>query len=189
MADPVFYLVSVARVPVAVLNRETSVEKALEKAREVRLDLDGETPGAWLFQSNPVLYDLRGALRSLAEQVWSVSRYAKQIRTGDRVYLWEAGSQGGIAAIAEIIEPASLQSEPPEQLKFARVAEAFQGERLRARLRMLQVIEPVLDRKSIVTCPGLNELAVLRCSRGTNFRLTLNEWHALNGLIHGTANK
>jgi hypothetical protein len=187
MAGPVFYLVSVAQVPVAVLNRDTRVEKELEKSHEVKLGLDGKTPGAWLFQSNPVLYDLRGALRSLAEQVWSVSRYAKEIRTGDRVYLWEAGSQGGIAAIAEIIEPASLQPEPPEQIKFARVAEAFHGERLRARLRILQVIEPVLDRKSIVTCPGLNELALLRCPRGTNFRLTLNEWHALNGLIHGTA--
>jgi hypothetical protein len=102
------------------------------------------------------------------------------------VYLWEAGSRGGIAAVAEILTPALLQPEPPEQIKFARVAEAFQGERLRAKLRILKVIEPVVERQTVVSCLGLSGLAVLRCSRGTNFRLSLNEWHSLNGLIHGT---
>ncbi|HEY1499725.1 MAG TPA: EVE domain-containing protein [Acidobacteriaceae bacterium] len=138
---------------------------------------------AWLFQSNPTLYDLRGALRCLREQVWSVSRYANQIGTGDRVYLWEAGREGGVAAVAEISEPPRLLPEPSAQLPFARVAAAFAGDRARARLRILTVIEPVIPRRSIVSNPDLQELGVLRFPRGTNYRLSLDQWQALNSLV------
>jgi hypothetical protein len=140
---------------------------------------------AWLFQSNPALYDLRGALVSLREQVWSVSRYAKEISIGDRVYLWEAGRQGGIAGVAEITEPPRVQPEPPVQHPFARVPQAFAGERPRTRLGILSVIDPVISRQSIVCSPELCGLGVLRCSRGTNFRLTVDQWQALNSLIVG----
>jgi hypothetical protein len=145
------------------------------------------TRNAWLFQSNPVLYDLRGALRSLKEQVWSLSRYAKEVQTGDRVYLWEAGREGGVAGVAEIAEPGRLQPEPPEQLPFARVAETFAGDRIRARLKILRVIEPVIPRREIIASAELRGLGVLRCSRGTNFRLSLDQWQALNSLIVGGA--
>lgn len=142
---------------------------------------------AWLFQSNPALYDLRGALVSLREQVWSVSRYAKEIRVGDRVYLWESGRHGGIAAVAEITEPPRMQPEPSEQHAFARVSQAFAGERPRAKLGILSVIEPVIPRKRIACNPDLAGLGVLRCPRGTNFRLTVDQWQALNSLIVGAA--
>ena len=181
-----YYVIRVTRVADAVL---THARRAQEKEIDQSRRRGGGTavevppPNAWLFQSNPVLYDLRGALRSLNEQVWSVSRYAKEIRTGDHVYLWEAGRRGGIAGLAEIIEPGRLQPEPPEQLPFARDDEAFAGERVRARLRVLRVIAPVIPRRTIVSCPELNALGVLRCSRGTNFRLSRAERTALDSVI------
>jgi hypothetical protein len=112
-----------------------------------------------------------------------VSRYAQEVRVGDRVYFWEAGRNGGVAGAAEIMEPARLQPEPPEQFPFARVTQAFAGDRIRVRLKVLSVIEPVLPRQEIVACTELSELGVLRCSRGTNFRLSLGQWQALNRLI------
>jgi EVE domain len=185
MTDSMFYFVSITRTPDAALKDATlPIER---KAGEVvlsenmRTALNGKSPSAWLFQSSPILYDLRAALRSLKEQVWSVSRYARNIRSGDRVYLWEAGPDGGIIGLAEIIEPARLQPEPPEQLRFARIPEAFATDRVRSRLRMLRVIEPVITRQTVVSCPELSRLSVLRCSRGTNFRLSLGEWKALDG--------
>lgn len=187
MGNPVFYVVSIARVPEKALTQDRKVVKAAEQPQAGRTDLNAKSPNAWLFQSNPVLYDLRGALHSLKEQVWSVSRYAKKIRTGDRVYLWEAGQRGGIAGVAEIIEPAHLRSEPPEQLPFARVAEAFAGDRVRTKLRILRVIEPVIARQSIVSRSELSALGVLRCSRGTNFRLSGEESKALDSMIQGSA--
>lgn len=195
MTDSVLYIVSIAQVPLAAPAQESEARLPFQRPEaDAQTSLNGKSTAAspfsrnaWLFQSNPVLYDLRGALRLLKEQVWSVSRYAKEITTGDRIYLWEAGRQGGIAGIAEISEPARLQSEPPEQLPFARVAEAFAGDRLRARLRILRVIEPVIPRQSIISSPELSALGVLRCSRGTNFRLSLDQWQALNHLILGGA--
>jgi hypothetical protein len=115
---------------------------------------------AWLFQSNPTLYDLRGALHSLNEQVWTVSRYAKEVQAGDRIYFWEAGRNGGVAGVAVVTEPARLQPGPLEQLSFARVAEAFAGDRTRARLKVLRVIEPIIPRQAIVACTELGGLGV-----------------------------
>jgi hypothetical protein len=186
MGDSVFYIVSIARVPVVALScngkQGGEVKEAFVPPQETSANLTPRSSNAWLFQSNPVLYDLRGALRSLREQVWSVSRYANEIRKGDRVYLWEAGRQGGIAGVAEIREPARLQSEASEQLPFAKIAGTFAGERLRAKLDILKVIEPVIPRQSVLSTPELSRLGVFRCSRGTNFRLSLEQWQALNYL-------
>lgn len=195
MVDSVFYVVRIAQVPFRAPVEEKESRSRREPAEadrgtsldETSVEASQSSRNAWLFQSNPLLYDLRGALGLLREQVWSVSRFSKEIRTGDRVYLWEAGRRGGIAAVAEIREPARPQPEPTEQLRFARDAGAFAGDRLRARLRILQVIDPVIPRQSVASNPELSALGVLRCSRGTNFRLSLEEWQALNDLILGAA--
>jgi hypothetical protein len=178
MGETVHYLVSITRVSMpGVMTDGHSDESADVTA------LFNDQPKAWLFQSNPLLYDLGAALRSLKEQVWSVSRYAKRITVGDRVYLWEAGLRGGVAALAEIVEPVHLQSEPAEQFRFARVPEVFAGERQRTRLRVSKVIEPVVAREAVASCPDLAALGVLRCSRGTNFRVSTTEQRALDKLI------
>lgn len=188
LGNPVFYLISVARVTSAVTAEEKKVgeEHIQRKRKDERTSPNGDFRSAWLFQSNPILYDLRGALRALKEQVWSVSRYANEIRTGDRVYIWEAGHRGGIVGLAEITEPAHLRGEPPEQFPFAKVAEAFAGERLRAKLRILKIVEPVIPRQAILSYQKLATLSVVRCSRGTNFRLSREETEVLDGLTRGT---
>lgn len=195
MSDSVLYVVSITQIPLAELGEERLASLSLQRpelagngSRAAASAIPGQARrNAWLFQSNPVLYDLRGALRTLKEQVWSLSRYAKEVRAGDRVYLWEAGRDGGIAGVAEIAEPARLQAEPLEQHPFARAPEAFAGDRIRTRLRVINVIDPVIPRQVIVSSPELTGLGVLRCSRGTNFRLSLDQWQALNSLIVGGA--
>jgi len=180
MGDSV-YVVSIAELPAAALLQRDKLKRPDPAAPEY------PSPNAWLFQSNPVLYDLRAALRSLEEQVWSVSRYASQIREGDRVYLWEAGRCGGIVGIGQIVEPPRLQPEPPEQQPFARDDELFARERIRAKLRIVRIIVPVIARQTIVSCPPLRMLDVLRCSRGTNFRLSPEQRSSLDALILGLA--
>lgn len=180
-----FYVVRVASIPLVIRPRDVGDEEpspALRRPNELdeNRSVGREARSAWLFQPNPVLYDLRGALRTLKEQVWSVSKFAKEMKPGDPVYLWEAGKRGGI------IEPPRLQTGPPEQLPFAKVAERFPGERMRTRLRILRVIRPLIPRQSFVLSPELNRLGSLRCSRGTNFRVTLDQWRALNSLLQGT---
>jgi predicted RNA-binding protein with PUA-like domain len=148
---------------------------------------NGDLRNAWLFQSNPDLYDIRGALRSLKEQVWSVRRFADEIRVGDPVYIWESGRHGGIVGLAEISEPARLLPEPEEQLPFAKDPAAFAGYRLRARLKVVKVVEPVIARQYIVSRYDLASMTVLLYPRGTNFRLSGQQARELNELFHKTA--
>ena len=191
MREPTIYAVRISEISLGEPDPGTQAEAPFLKQNIVESENQNDRAfwglplprKAWLFQSNPVLYDLRGALGSLCEQVWSVSRYAKEIRTGDRVYLWEAGRAGGLAGVAEIAESVRLRAERPEQHPFARVVDAFAGERPRVRLRIRYVIEPVIPRQSILSLPGLSDLGVLRCSRGTNFRLNLVQWQALNDVV------
>jgi hypothetical protein len=159
-------------------------EKAVQEKKDVvRKSPDGEVRKAWLFQSNPDLYDLRGALRSLREQIWSVRRFAKEIRLGDRVYVWESGRRGGIVGLAEVSESPRLQSEPREQVPFIKNPEIFAGDRLRVKLRILRVIEPAIARQRVLSRQDLASLGVLRCARGTNFRLSEGEARGLEDLF------
>ncbi len=195
MEDSIIYVIRISLLSLAKRDSPTPTDspfRRVDSNDHGKLNEQSPIPSppprnAWLFQSNPVLYDLRRALLSLREQVWSVSRYSKEICVGDRVFLWEAGRQGGIAGIAEITEPVRVQPEPAEQHPYARVAQAFAGERPRARLTIRSVLEPVIPRQSIVANPELCRMGVLRCSRGTNFRLTVDQWQALNSLIVGDA--
>jgi hypothetical protein len=41
--------------------------------------------------------------------------------------------------------------------------------------------------QTILSCQGLCALDVLRCSRGTNFRLSVGESSAIDGLIQASA--
>jgi hypothetical protein len=146
-----------------------------------------EIPRTWQFQSNPQLYDLRAALRSLDEQVWSVSRYAKEIKIGDTVYLWEAGTQGGMIARGEISDPPCLRPEPWAQLPFIRVHSAFLKDRIRTKLKILEIFDPLIARRAVTAHPIFCNLRVLRCPRGTNFRLSQAEAEALDGLVRAAA--
>jgi hypothetical protein len=181
------FLVRVTKItpPVPRLGRPAQDLAVVSKTQNIRFA--SEIPRIWLFQSNPQLYDLRAALRSLDEQVWSVSRYAKEIKIGDKVYLWEAGTQGGVIARGEIFEPPCIRPEPWEQLPFIRVYSVFLKERTRTKLKIVEVFDPLIARHSIASNSVFCNLGVLRCPRGTNFRLTEAEAQALDGLVRVAA--
>ena len=103
----------------------------------------------------------------------------KEIKIGDRVYLWECGPRGGIIGLAEVAETPRIQAEPIEQLPFIRESEKFAGDQLRVKLRMVKRIEPVILRKYLLSRPELASLSILRCARGTNFRVTHEQAAAL----------
>jgi len=76
------------------------------------------------------------------------------------------------------------QSEP-EQLPFIRETEKFAGNQLRVRLRVLKRLEPVISRKYLLSRPELASLSILRCARGTNFRVTHEQAAALQKVVEG----
>ena len=56
----------------------------------------------WLFQADPKLFDLRGALRDGALPHWQVNQHKKDIQLGDRVVIWQSGPDAGAYAFATI---------------------------------------------------------------------------------------
>jgi hypothetical protein len=161
------------------------------EAREVTIDLQSadahrDLQNTWIFQARPKFSNVRGALRSVEGPVCLVHQFGKEILPGDRVYLWESGPRrGGIIGLAEVAEAPRIQAEPIEQLPFIRESEKFAGDRLRVKLRMLKRMEPVISRKYLLSRPELAGLSILRCARGTNFRVTQEEAAALQKIVKG----
>ncbi len=60
-------------------------------------------PSAWIFQGNPKYYDVIGAVEALDKVTWAVNQYQKQIKKGDKAYIWISGSDGGIIASGSIL--------------------------------------------------------------------------------------
>ena len=144
---------------------------------------------AWIFQSSPDQYDLAGALESLAEFYWLVRRYEKEIHVGDRVYLWEAGSDAGVAAIAEVAsEPADVEDSDADQ-GFWRDPTAFVGPRRRVLLKITKVVDPRLSRAEAQANPALAKLPNLVFAQGTNFPLTPEQDQELQRVIAGLAHE
>ena len=59
---------------------------------------DPTATSAWIFQGNPVWYDISRAVTEQDLLVWGVKQCSRQIARGDRVYIWASGPEGGVIA-------------------------------------------------------------------------------------------
>jgi hypothetical protein len=142
-----------------------------------------QPPRAWIFQCNPQLYNIRGALKSLKSDTSLVSRYQDEILLGDRVYLWESGKEAGIVGLGEVIDKPSSRLAPPESASFQIDSEKFKGERVRALVRFLGRIDPAISRDQILSIPALSDLSILKQAQGTNFAVTPAEAEVIEDLL------
>lgn len=140
-------------------------------------------PKTWIFQANPKFSNVKRAVHSIEEPVCLVQQFGKEIEPGDRVYLWECGARGGIIALAEVMAAPRIQPEPAEQIPFIRESDKFAGDQLRAKLRIVKRIAPVISRKHLMSRPELAGLSILRCPRGTNFRVTREQAEVLDKVV------
>jgi len=135
---------------------------------------------AWIFQGNPDEFDIDGYLATAPAQFsWLVTRYAKKIVIGDRVYCWR--NQGrhkavaGVIAEAEVIGPAEVRDESADALAFWRpgTSEAT-SRRPRALLRLVRVagVREVIRLKWCEDDPILRDLPNIRMAAGTNYALS-----------------
>jgi EVE domain len=90
---------------------------------------------SWLFQGSPQFYRVRPALRHFKATsqltTWLVNTHKTEIRAGDEVFFWEAGSQAGLVGWGEIqTDPAKIALEE-EELQFVIVRAKFDGARPR----------------------------------------------------------
>lgn len=160
----------------------------VEPRWRTRIDVDHRphTSRGWIFQASPDQYDLPGALESLAEFHWLVRRYHRDIHTGDRVYLWEAGDDAGVVAVAEVAsEPADAEASEGERAFWIDAA-AFVGPRRRVLLKVTQIVDPRLTRAEARANAVLASLPNLAFAQGTNFPISADQDHELARLIGTT---
>lgn len=126
---------------------------------------------AYIFQANPTYYDIDGAVSSLAEMNWTVKQHSSHVHKGDRVYIWRSGDERGVIAVGTVLtEPAMLPDQEGQQ--FIRDREMFEGEQLRVRLSIDQVLDPPLLAPELTSHRDLKDLRILRLANNTNYNLT-----------------
>ncbi|MFN7515281.1 MAG: EVE domain-containing protein [Dolichospermum sp.] len=136
----------------------------------------------WLFQGNPKYYRVLEAIKELKEIPWLVTRYAKDIAAGDGVIIWLSGSQGGIYATAEVIEPAQFLTEIPDKKYWVDSTRALGKQQAIIRFTNKFVESPLL-KNQLQEDSVLKNLLVLRAPNSTNFKVSSEEWEQVQKLI------
>ena len=138
----------------------------------------------WIFKCNPDHYHLADRLADPdSNTTWAVTRYKREIETGDIAFVWETGPNRGIRAIVQIDsfprEMAELENEQRYLVKPDR----------EIRLRVLCTFTNRginLSQAEIQATPGLENLSVFHgWQQGTNFRVEPAEGETLLRLIVG----
>lgn len=141
--------------------------------------LAGETPvSTWIFQANPNKTDFIQRLPRLelgTVHDWSVTRYKDDIQPRDRVIIWQSGAEAGIYALGKVSgEVYTTDAPDPFTDNDQRTAVPF---------KLTHVLQPPLLRDTLREHTVLQHLSILKTAQGTNFRVTEEEWQALEELI------
>jgi hypothetical protein len=150
---------------------------------EAEEDVGTGDGAAWLFQSRPDIYDLRGAVARLSELTWLIRKHSKRIHRGDTAYLWESGPDAALIAIGTITSDPAMLAHDPAERPFHVAPSVAEGEALRVRVHIDRVVNPPLTRRQIVAAPELADVQVFRSAQGTNFRLEPGVVEAIAALI------
>lgn len=82
----------------------------------------GEAKGlpahTWIFQTNPKLYNIEGALQKLKEIGWAVTRHKAEIQPGDQVFIWRSGEDSGIVAEGTVTTIPQERERSEEEMEF-----------------------------------------------------------------------
>jgi hypothetical protein len=140
----------------------------------------------WLFQANPRHWDLAEHLRTWKVgdvEDWTLSRHAADVRDGEDVALFASGPDGGILAFGR------LDGEPYQRERPSwRDAGAPPTERS-INVELVRALPNPIGRATLAAHAVLRDLAVLRAPQGTNYRMTDNEWRAVQTLVAGTGDR
>jgi MoxR-like ATPase len=138
---------------------------------------------AWIFQGNPKYYDIEGSLKALPRQKWCVRQHKKDIKAGDTVYMWKAGSDAAILAIGTVLtDPADIP-EDEEAKEFVISNKEFEDIETRVVINIDKVLDEPIRKDTLIKHPILSQLSILKSPQGTNFLLKTEEASALRELI------
>jgi predicted RNA-binding protein with PUA-like domain len=135
----------------------------------------------WLFQGNPKYYRIMDGIRDFEQMLWSVTRYAKDMVSGDGVLIWVSGEQAGIYAIAEILESPKNVATPPDIGYWIDTSRASNRTCVKIRFTSKLLDKPLL-RENLKQDAMLQHLMVIRVPNGTNYKVSSEEWQRVHEL-------
>lgn len=143
-------------------------------------------PSAWIFQGNPKYYDVVGAVENLDTITWAVNQYPKQIKGGDKAYIWLSGSDGGIIASGTIICDPEMRkpnlSDPYNRGDSLKTAPFLAVDiKIDRRLTLEKVPRAVL-----LVDERTKQLEILTYPGATNFRVTKAQEDVIESIIDGS---
>lgn len=131
---------------------------------------------AWIFQANPDKYAILQTLSTERVERWNLRQHAKDVRAGDRVYIWVAGEHAGIYAVGTVLTAPEVMSDSPTGIRHW--TDPQEGRRAVARVEVRYdrvMLDAPLLKQYFQHDPILRELRILRLPMGTNFALTKSE--------------
>lgn len=154
-------------------------------------------PNVWLFQANPERYRqgepdaylLKERVRTVQvgqEDYWRVTRFEKEMRPGDKVILWQGGQDSygkdaGIYAFGEL--SSAPEHSPGGDVRTEDTDEASASAGWRVRFVYTRLCPEPIPRSHLREHPILQQMQILKAPQGTNFRVTQEEWTALQHMI------
>ena len=142
-------------------------------------------PSAWIFQGNPKYYDVVGAVEALDKLAWAVNQYPKQIKNGDRAYIWVSGSDGGIIASGTVLcDPRMTKPNlgDPYNRGDALKSEPYLAVEIQIDRRL--TLEKV-PRAVLLVDERTKQLEILTYPGATNFRVTKSQKEVIESIISG----
>lgn len=139
----------------------------------------------WVFQANPRMYDLIGALREGSVSRWKVNAHRDKIHIGDKVIIWATGSDAGCYALAEVTGELDLIAKDEKEKVFYK-DESYAQAQPRVEIFVTHNLydKPIL-RSQIA---GVKELADLKVGmQGTNFTATKKQFETLERLAQASS--
>lgn len=145
-----------------------------------------EEPSCWIFQGNPKLYDVFSAVSELDSITWAVNQNPKQIKKGDKAYIWISGSDGGIIAAGTVLcDPEMKQPDvdDPYNRSVALNREPYLGVDIEIQRKL---IDSIVKRTTLLADDRTKRMEILTFPGATNFRVTKEEDEVIEGIIEGT---
>ena len=122
---------------------------------------------------------------SLDKLTWAVNQYPKQIKNGDRAYIWLSGSDGGIIASGTILCDPEMR-EPNTADPYNR------GESLKAEpylavdIQIDRRLTSIVQRAVLLVDERTKQLDILTYPGATNFRVTKAQEEVIESIISGS---
>src|SRR5699024_8251747 len=144
-----------------------------------------EPSTAWIFQCNPDIYDIRKAVSERQQISLAVKQHKSKIKAGDRVYIWESGTDAGVVAVG-LVDGASYEHAPAtDDPCFLDKSSNFLKQSYQAvDIKIEQVlVESSLSRSAVMANPRTSSMSIIVSPQGSNFSVTKDEHDAVVHMI------